>query len=200
VIARLGVEEAVAALGRGEVVALPTDTVYGLGASLAWPGGVGALFEIKRRPSSSALPVVAASRDALGDLITGWPPPSRRLAERLWPGALTLVVPATREVCDLVRSTSGRVGFRVPDDDVLAEVLRASGPLALTSANEHGEAPCVTADEVAERFAGSSALAGVLDAGRRDDPVSTVVEFPEGTWRITRLGALGPEAVAAVIA
>jgi len=199
-VRRLTLDEALAALARGAVVAVPTDTVYGLGASVDSPHGVDALFSLKHRPVTTALPVAAATRGSLGHLITQWPDGADRLSRLFWPGALTLVVGAPDELCAAVHSPTSRVGFRVPDDPALASVLHLSGPLALTSANDHGEAPCVTADEVIARFAGRDELAGVLDAGRRDGVVSTVVEFDGDEWRIVREGAIALGQISAALA
>lgn len=196
---RLSLDEAVAALARGEVVALPTDTVYGVGASIGFPDAVSALFKLKRRPPGQPLPVVAASRDDVAALVTRWPAGAERLSRALWPGALTIVVEAPGALCDLVRSASSRVGFRVPADALLTELLASSGPLALTSANEHGAAPCVSAEDVLEVFTQRNELAGVLDGGRRDAPVSTVVEFDGEEWRVVREGAIAVERLAAIL-
>jgi len=197
---RLTLDEAVAALARGQIVALPTDTVYGVGASIDAPEAVTALFALKERPTSFALPVVAASMESLADLITQWPDGAGRLSRRFWPGALTLVVGANETLCATVRSASHRVGFRVPGDATLTDVLRRSGPLALTSANTHGAAPCVSADDVVTAFAGHEELFGVLDAGRRDAAVSTVVEFEGDTWWIVREGLIAVRDIAAALA
>lgn len=196
----LSLQEAVAALARGEIVALPTDTVYGVGASIEAPEAVAALFVLKDRPTSAALPVVAASIESLGDLITEWPDGADRLSRTFWPGALTLVVGASAQLCARVHSASARVGFRIPADPVLVEVLLASGPLALTSANGHGAAPCVSAVDVLSEFAGRDELTGVLDGGRRDAAVSTVIEFDAGAWWIVREGAVSRTAITAVLA
>jgi L-threonylcarbamoyladenylate synthase len=197
---RLTFDEAVAALARGDVVALPTDTVYGIGSALDSPRGVDALFVLKDRPVTTALPVVAASRASLDNLVIAWPDGADRLSRLFWPGALTVVVGATEQLCALVHSPSSRVGFRVPDDPALASILRVSGPLALTSANAHGGAPCASADEVIDCFAGRDELVGVYDAGRRDGVVSTVVDFDDDGWRVVREGAFTHAQIAAALA
>jgi L-threonylcarbamoyladenylate synthase len=193
-------EEAVAALARGEIVALPTDTVYGVGASIDAPDAVAALFVLKDRPTSAALPVVVASVESLDDLVTEWPIGAEQLSRSFWPGALTLVVGAHEQLCARVHSSSSRVGFRIPGDRVLVDLLRASGPLALTSANEHGAAPCVSAEDVLIKFAGRHGLVGVLNGGRRDAPVSTVVEFDGDAWWVVREGAIPVAAITGVLA
>lgn len=196
---RLSFDEAVGALRSGAIVALPTDTVYGVGAGLEFPEAVEGLFALKRRSAAVALPVVAADADAVARLVERWPRAAARAAAEFWPGALTIVVEARGPLGALVHSASSRVGFRVPGDELLAAVLAATGPLALTSANEHGSAPCVTADDVLVAFAGRDELAGVLDAGRRDSPVSTVVEFDDDGWRVVREGAVSVSRLSAAL-
>ncbi len=187
---RLSVDEAVAALLAGEAVALPTDTVYGVGASLAHPRAVERLYTIKRRPGHVPLPVICADEDAARSLCPPWPEAAGRLSAALWPGALTLVVRARPEIADLVHGEASRVGLRVPDDDLVRTLVSRVGPIALTSANEHGEPPCTSAEEVERAFEGRDGLAGVLDGGLRDRPVSSVVEVHEGGWRLLREGAV----------
>ena len=182
-------EQAVAALGQGEVVGLPTDTVYGLAGSLAHPDAVARLFTIKQRPSTVALPVLAASRDSIAALGVAWGEPARRLSEVFWPGALTIVVPVPRSLAELVGSTNGAVGFRVPHVEQLRELLIASGPLAVSSANEHGQPPCQRALDVVNTFAGT-ALAGVLDGGERSATVSTVVQIDGSGLTVLRQGSI----------
>ena len=157
-VTRLSFDEAVGALRSGAIVALPTDTVYGVGAGLEFPEAVEGLFALKRRSAAVALPVVAADADAVARLVERWPRAAARAAAEFWPGALTIVVEARGPLGALVHSASSRVGFRVPGDELLAAVLAATGPLALTSANEHGSAPCVTADDVLVAFAGRDEL------------------------------------------
>lgn len=186
----LSLDDAVAALARGEIVALPTDTVYGVGAAISHPLAVAALFALKHRPSSVALPVVTASIDQITDLGVEWTGDAKRLSDRFWPGALTIIVAAPIDLAHVV-GASDTVGFRIPDDEVLRALLARSGPLALTSANAHGEPPCVNATQLAVVFGDDRALAGVLDAGERSGQVSTVVDISsDGSWRVVREGAV----------
>ena len=186
----LTIDGAVTALREGAVVALPTDTVYGVAASIRFPDVVETLFALKRRPMSSALPVLVASLAAVREIATDWPAAADHLARAFWPGALTLVVGADAELCELVHAPGTRVGLRVPDDAVLREILATTGPLAVTSANEHGAPPCTRAAEVLVAFATSPTLIGVLDGGARDAAVSTVVEVTANGWRVLREGAI----------
>ncbi len=173
----------------GSVVALATDTVYGLAASLARPDAVAALFALKRRPTTVALPVLVDGVAQIEAMGVNWSARAARLSDALWPGALTIVVPAPAALARLVGSVRTSVGFRCPGDQDLRELLTRTGPLAVSSANEHGEPPCTTAEQVRQAFAGR-ALAGVLDGGVRDGLVSTVVELSEDGWWILREGAL----------
>jgi tRNA threonylcarbamoyl adenosine modification protein (Sua5/YciO/YrdC/YwlC family) len=189
-------QSALDALAMGDVVALPTDTVYGVAASLGHPIAVATLFSLKHRPASAALPVLVSSIKQIEALGVAWPERARTLSDALWPGALTIVVAAPLELCMPLGSTMGTIGFRCPRDDTLLALLERSGPLALTSANEHGEAPCESAAQVVEAFAGRRELSGVLDGGERSGKVSTVIDLSDPRWRIVRDGAV-PESVLA---
>ena len=195
---RLDRDQAVASLRRGDVVALPSDTVYGVGASLAHPAAVARLFTLKGRPTTVALPVIVACAADVAALGVNWTDRAVRLADAFWPGALTIVVDAPRDLARVVGSQGG-VGLRLPDDDVLVDVVRRVGPIALTSANRHGEPPCTSADAVLESFAESRDLAGVLDAGVRHAVVSSVVDVTEPTWRLVRAGAVSVDELVAVL-
>jgi L-threonylcarbamoyladenylate synthase len=185
----LDLDEAVLALSSGGVVALPTDTVYGLAASLSYPRAVEQLFSIKLRPSNVALPVLVDSVASIEALGVSWSSRASRLSDSFWPGALTIVVDVPDALATLVGSTTGTVGFRVPHDDVLRGILVSCGPLAVSSANEHGDAPCHSAVDVSERFSDST-LAGVLDGGDRSAEVSTVVRVDELDLHILRQGSI----------
>lgn len=182
-------QEAIRLLTSGEVVALPTDTVYGLAASLAHREAVAALFEIKQRPASTALPVLVDSVTSVAALGVTWTDEASRLSAAFWPGALTIVVSVDEELAALVGSLSATVGFRVPDDDVLREILVVTGPLAVSSANVHGEAPSHNAHDVLRVFSGAT-LAGVLDGGERNADVSTVVSVAGPLWSVLRQGSI----------
>lgn len=197
---RLSLDEAVDALAAGAVVAVPTDTVYGLAARLDRPEAIEAIFSLKRRPEAVALPVLVATTEALGTLGVELGPLGRRLAERYWPGALTLVVSAPDELAARVHARSHTLGVRVPADPTAVALLERTGPLAVTSANEHGEPPCERASDVATVFAGRDGLAGVLDGGTRAAAVSSVVEVSGPTAVVVREGAISAAAIAEALA
>jgi L-threonylcarbamoyladenylate synthase len=191
--------EAVVVLNDGGVVALPTDTVYGIGASLGFPDAVAALFTLKRRPRTVALPVLVSSVEQIESLGVEWDERARKLSDAFWPGALTIVVEAPSHLAELVGGTNSTVGFRCPDDELLLGVLERCGPLALTSANGHGEVPCESAAQVREAFDGEHGLDGVLDGGERSGRVSTVVDLSGGTYRFVRDGAITQSALLSVL-
>jgi L-threonylcarbamoyladenylate synthase len=184
-------EAAVRALADGAVVGLPTDTVYGLAARLDRPAALAAIFALKGRPDGLALPVLVDGVAQARLVASSWPPAAERLAARLWPGPLTLVVPARPEVGRLVGGDGATVGVRCPDHPVVTGLCRRSGPLAVTSANRHGEPPATTAGAVQAAFdgPGTSALALVVDGGRCDGVPSTVADCT--TWPPVELRAGG---------
>ncbi|HEV7959266.1 MAG TPA: L-threonylcarbamoyladenylate synthase [Acidimicrobiales bacterium] len=192
-------QEAVVRLRRGSVVAVPTDTVYGLAASLAHPDAVATLFRLKRRPTSVALPVLVESRDAIDALEVAWPEKAKRLSDALWPGPLTIVVPVDPRFAAIVGGVE-TVGFRVPNDELLLEVIEQCGALAVSSANEHGEPPCHSAEEVLRALGSNGLLDAVLNAGERSGDVSTVVEIKAASWRILRSGAISDEEIERLLA
>ena len=181
-------DEAVRVLARGGIVAVPTDTVYGVAASLRYPEAVAALFGLKHRPDSMALPVLVDDCTQIERLLVTWPEAARRLSDGYWPGPLTIVVRVPDELARLVGGVAATVGFRIPGDTALREILARTGPLALSSANEHGEPPCHSVAEVLRAFVGRDELEGVVDGGERSGRVSTVVDLSETRWRLVREG------------
>lgn len=212
VIDPAALEAAVAALAAGKVVVVPTDTVYGLAVDPTDPGAVAGLFALKGRPDSLSLPVLVAGLDQVLTLVDAISEQASTLAGRFWPGPLTLVLTrrtgielhlgATVESdtdrqsveCDTDRHTgsSGTVGVRCPDHAMLRDLCRATGPLAVTSANRHGEPPCTSVAEVLRALTGLPVAgpAFVLDGGRCDGAVSTVVDLTGPEPRCLREGAL----------
>ena len=194
-IPTLELAAALEALAEGGVVAVPTDTVYGLAASLSRPQAVAQLFALKRRPTTTALPVFVDSLDQIDELGVAWSPRAQLLSDALWPGALTIIVRGPPALASMVGSASGTVGFRCPADDLVRSLLARSGPLAVTSANEHGRAPCESAADVRHVFAGRVELSGVLDGGRRSATVSTVIDVSTSPWCLVRAGAVNTAAI-----
>jgi tRNA threonylcarbamoyl adenosine modification protein (Sua5/YciO/YrdC/YwlC family) len=171
-------------LSKGGVVAVPTDTVYGLACRSAFPDAVKRIYEMKGRQSDKPLPWLVPDIDSAYAFVNAIPPRASRLMARFWPGALTLVLGDRTQT----------VALRLPDHDALREILRRSGgPVVATSANRSGDVPAVTAAEVAAGFDGKVDL--ILDGGTaRLARESTIVQIrPEGTVTILREGHV-PEA------
>ena len=184
---------AVTALRDGAVVAVPTDTVYGLAADPSRPQAIEQLFALKERPTAVALPVLVDGWEQLSAVCGPLGRAAEHLAARYWPGPLTLVVPRRRTfTTDLGGPPSARqtVGVRWPDHTVVRALCRELGPLAVTSANRHGSPPATRADQVTEIFGGEEALTMVLDGGVCDGTPSTVVECRGPALRCLREGSI----------
>lgn len=188
---------AVEALRVGDVVGVPTDTVYGLAADAWHTGAADRLFLVKGRPRSVELPVLVADETQALSLATAVPDAARRLMARLWPGPLTVVLPRSPDVDADLGEDDATIGVRCPDHPVPRALCRAFGPLATTSANRHGEPPITTA---AALVAGLAGVAMVLDAGTCDGQPTTVVDCTGVTPRLLRAGALPWEEISAVAA
>ena len=182
------VELAVHALMSGQVVALPTDTVYGLAADPFSTGGADRLFQLKRRPREVDLPVLVAGEEQALALAPAVPACARRLMEAFWPGALTVVLPRRLDLSADLGADEATVGVRCPAHPVPLALCRVHGPIATTSANLHGEPTLTTAAEVAAVF--GDALAVVLDGGPSSGPPSTVVDCTGEEPKLLREGCL----------
>lgn len=189
------VDAAVRALASARIVGLPTDTVYGLGADPFTTGGADRLFRLKRRPREVDLPVLVADVDQALSLATGVPDSARRLMERFWPGALTVVLPRRPDLRADLGADEATVGVRCPAHPVPLALCRAHGPMATTSANLHGEPTLTTAAEVAATF--GDAVAVVLDAGSCTGEPSTVVDCTGTELKLLREGRIAWDDVVA---
>jgi len=194
----LSLEEAVTALASGEVIALPTDTVYGVGAAIN-KASVAKVFELKQLPQDVALPVLVCCVDQALELGVSWNESAQLLSDAFWPGPLTIVVGGPSDLAETIGSTTNSVGLRMPNNEVLLGVLK-NGPLCVSSANNHGEAPCETPQQVLETFNGRAVFSGVLDGGACSGKVSTVVDVSGENWKILRSGALSETEIAHVLA
>jgi L-threonylcarbamoyladenylate synthase len=189
----------VAALRRGEVVAFPTDTVYGIGAHAMLPSAVEQLYAIKERPRDKAIPLLIPALAALPAVAMSIPKEAIALAERFWPGALTIVLRRARQVPDAVTAGGDTVAVRVPDHPVTSALLAAlDAPLATTSANLSSHPAPDTAQGVLDQLDGRIAL--LLDGGTCPGGVaSTVVDLTVSPLRILRQGGIPEAAIMAVL-
>ena len=176
------------ALRAGQLVGVPTDTVYGLAADAFRTGAADRLFAAKRRPRDVDLPVLVTGREQAEELATGIPDVAFRLMERFWPGALTLVLPRDPEVVADLGDDEATIGLRSPDHAVARELCRRVGPLATTSANLHGQPTATTAGEVARLF--GPAVPVVLDGGTCAGSPSTVVDCTGEEPKLLREGRI----------
>lgn len=182
------IEQAALALSAGDIVGVPTDTVYGVAADPFHTGATDRLFALKRRPRTVELPVLVAGVDQALALTVAVPHAARRLMERFWPGALTLILPRREDLNADLGEDDATIGIRCPAHPVPLALCRAVGPLATTSANRHGEAPAVTASEVAEAL--GPGVEVILDAGECRGRPSTVVDCTGQEPRLLREGRL----------
>ncbi len=193
-------EEAVELLRAGRIVAIPTDTVYGIAADLALPDAIERLFAAKRRPPEKAVAVL------LADAAQAWAlgvasPAAAALAERFWPGGLTLVLPVQpgARLPTVLAAGTPTIGVRVPDHPAPRALAAVLGPLPTTSANLSGQPDARDASDVA--IALGDAIALVVDGGPiRGGPGSTVVDCTGDRPTILRSGAIPPHAIAEALA
>jgi len=193
------VAEAVAALRRGEVIGLPTETVYGLAADAGNAAAVTQIFALKGRPADHPLIVHVAGAEQLGDFCRELPPAALALARAFWPGPLTLILPRGPSVPDVVTGGQDSVGLRCPAHPLALEVLRAfGGGLAAPSANRFGHISPTSAAHVRSEF--GAAVPVVLDGGDCEIGIeSTIVDLSSSQPRILRPGRITREQVAAII-
>ena len=181
-------EYAVRLILAGKVVAFPTDTFYCLGADPFNLAAVSEVYRIKGRTADRPLPLLVASLDQASDLTTDPPALFFKLAEKFWPGPLTIVVPASRQIPLKVTGNTGKVGLRWPRAPLaVALIAAAARPLTGTSANLSEQPACATAEEVDEQVGKKLPL--ILDAGPAEGELaSTVVELAGEEARIVRRG------------
>ncbi len=198
----MGVDVAHAArlLRAGKLVSFATETVYGLGANALDVNAVARVFAVKNRPRFDPLIVHIADRSWLPRLLLSWPETAERLAARFWPGPLTLVLPKTELVSDLVTSGLPSVAVRMPSHPLALELLRlADVPVAAPSANLFGQLSPTCAEHVAERL--GDQIDYLLDGGPCSVGVESTVLLlePDGIVRLLRPGGVALEEIEAVI-
>ena len=187
-----GVDAAVAALRRGELAVLPTDTVYGIAADAFSPAAVAALLEAKGRGRDMPVPVLVGSWRTLDGLAEEVTPQLRSLVEAFWPGGLTLVVRTAPSLLWDLGETRGTVAVRMPMHPVALAVLEQTGPLAVSSANRSGLPPAEDAAEAARQLGTSVDVyldGGTVEGGTASTIVDTTGEHP----RVLREGAVPVE-------
>jgi L-threonylcarbamoyladenylate synthase len=193
-----GIEAAVEAVKSGELVVLPTDTVYGIGADAFTPHAVTALLNAKGRGRNVPPPVLVGSRHTLDGLVYSLPQAARDLVEAFWPGALTLVVEHAPSLAWDLGDARGTVAVRMPLHPVALELLAQTGPMAVSSANITSMPPAVTAQQAYEQLGESVSVyldGGEAPAGRP----STIVDLTGPVPMLLRQGAVSVEELREVL-
>jgi len=190
-------ERAAELLRAGQLVAFPTDTVYGLGAPAFDAASVAAIYVAKQRPPEKAIPILIADEADLLRIAASVPEVARKLIARFWPGGLTLVLPKCPDVPEIV-SADMTVAVRIPDLDLARALMRLTGPLAATSANRSSQPSPVTASEVMAQLGGR--IAALLDGGPCPGGTpSTVVDCVSSPTRVVREGAISLADLRAIV-
>ena len=184
-----GLAAAADAISRGELVLMPTDTVYGVAADAFTPAAVAGLLAAKNRGRAMPVPVLIGEASTLAGLVLRVPPAATTLAQEFWPGGLTLVVEHSPSLAWDLGDAEGTVAVRLPDDDLARELLRRTGPLAVSSANRSGRPAATTAQEAVDQLGDHAAV--VLDGGpRASSGASTIVDCSGPVPRVLRVGAV----------
>ena len=192
------IDEAVSVLSGGGVVAIPTDTLYGIAAAALDESAVQRVFDVKERGLSSPLPLFVSDVDDFHEFGLRVPDVARELAAAFWPGKLTIVVERSSRVPDIVTGGLDTVGLRIPDHPVPREIVaRLAAPITATSANISGQPPLTSAEQVLRHLRDRLDL--VVDGGRlRPSKPSTVIDVTRNPCRILRQGAVTPERIGQV--
>ena len=193
------VKRAAGLLRAGEVVALPTETVYGLAANAFDEKAVGKIFQIKGRPANNPIIVHVAGVEMAQRCVKAWPNPAEKLARAFWPGPLTLVLPRAKEIPGIVTAGGTTVGVRWPSHSFIQAVIRECGfPLAAPSANVSGRVSPTNAGHVRQQLGDKISL--IVDGGQSQVGIeSTVLDLTGSPPRVLRPGMIHAESLAAVL-
>ena len=189
-----GLAEAAQLLRGGALVAFPTDTVHGVGCRAGDADALDRLFVLKGRPADRRIAWLVADLEQATGLGLDVDERARTLSEALWPGGLTLILPATGR-----SDGASTLGIRAPDHPTTRALLAATGPMPVTSANPHGFPECYTTDDVLIAFAGAADLAAVIDGESPGGVASSVLDLSGDTPRLLREGAIGRDRLEALV-
>lgn len=190
-----GMRHARQAIARGELIVMPTDTVYGVAADAFSPTAVQRLLDAKGRGRDQPPPVLIGSKDTLPALAESVPEPVQRLVDAFWPGGLTIVLPAQPSLVWDLGETQGTVAVRMPEGRVALELLAETGPLAVSSANLTGKDAAVSAHD-AKQMLGDSVAVYLADGLSKDGIASTIID---ATSLVHRMGAEGEPRVVRIL-
>jgi tRNA threonylcarbamoyl adenosine modification protein (Sua5/YciO/YrdC/YwlC family) len=193
-----GLDAAATAIADGKLVLLPTDTVYGVAADAFTPAAVTGLLAAKNRGRTMPVPVLIGEASTLAGLVLDLPPVATQLAEAFWPGGLTLVLEHAPSLAWDLGDAEGTVAVRLPDDDLTRDLIRRTGPLAVSSANRSGRPAATTAQEADQQLGEHAAV--LLDGGpRASSGASTIVDCTTPTPRVLRVGAISVDRLREVV-
>ncbi|HEV3288943.1 MAG TPA: L-threonylcarbamoyladenylate synthase [Streptosporangiaceae bacterium] len=193
-----GITAAAAALRKGDLAVMPTDTVYGVAADAFFPAAVAGLLAAKGRGRDMPPPVLVGTMRAAAALMEDLNSSGKDLIEEFWPGGLTLVVRANRSLLWDLGDTRGTVAIRMPLHEFALDLLKETGPLAVSSANRAGAPPATTADAAQEQL--GEAISVYLDAGPCPGEVpSTIVDVTGSVPRLLRAGVVPVERLREVV-
>ena len=183
--------DALAALRRGDVIVFPTETLYGLGADALNVSAVAKVFQLKGRDSSNPFPVLVSNRSMLNSLVADIPPLAEKLIARFWPGPLTIVIPARKDIPRALMNSAGNIGVRISSHPLANELVSLFGhPLTATSANPSREPAARTVEKAKEYFTGTIDI--FIDGGElTSNAGSTVAEVTGNRLRVIREGKIG---------
>ncbi|MEV4801241.1 L-threonylcarbamoyladenylate synthase [Nonomuraea sp. NPDC049421] len=194
----IGLMEAAAAARRGDLLVLPTDTVYGIGADAFTPEAVTRLLEAKGRGRDMPPPVLVGTVRAASALVDDLGPYGQDLIDAFWPGPLTLICKANRALSWDLGDTKGTVAVRMPLHPVALDLLKETGPMAVSSANRSGAPAATTVDEAEEQL--GDAVEVYLDGGKTtDNTPSTILDLTTAVPRLLRRGAIPVEKLRGII-
>lgn len=195
---RISIEKAIQLIKEGDVVAAPTETVYGLAASIDHPEAIQRIFTLKNRPTNNPLITHIANIDQVKPFVDHFPKDFHQLAEAFWPGPLTLVIPVVEDtVPDPIRANLPRAAFRVPNHPLVQQLIVGAGPIVMPSANLSGKPSSTTPEHVELDFGKEFP---VLDGGSCETGIeSTVLIADDEVWKVGRLGGISPEQIEKVL-
>lgn len=191
---------AVDALKRGEVIVFPTETFYGLGADAFNEAAVEQIISLKGRSPDQTVSIIVADREMLNSVVTHVSPAAQKLMDRFWPGPLTLVLPAKKNLPALLLNRDGGIGVRISSHPLATRLARELGhPITATSANPSGREPSRTLEEAMGYFSGKLGI--FLDGGRLEGKKgSTVMDVSQDKIRIVREGEIPSEELKRILA
>lgn len=191
-------KKAIHCLQSGKVIAIPTDTVYGIAAHIEHADAVRSIFELKKRPQNKPLIILCSHFSQISSFISAFPPSFEKLQRFFWPGALTVILPIMENaIHNSIHLDFSTTGFRIPNHPLLLKILQQVGPLAVTSANLSGETSAKNAKEVLLQFGQDFP---VLEGDRFVmGTESTIINYVDNAWKILRSGTITTDQLKKVV-